>query len=174
MPIGTTRAAVPGTTMRAEVVQMAGSDRDARTAEVHEDIDRLVDDWIRALPSRRPTLLGRESVPEDVIRVDEYRDGGTLRIRAELPGVDPDHDVEITVAQGVLRITAHRPEPQGVDEDDYVRREIRSGSLSRTVPLPDGVAPATAVVAHYDRGILSIAFPWTEPGPATRIVVTRD
>lgn len=160
--------------MRAEVVQVAGSRRETRTAEVHEHIDRLFDDWISALPSRRPTLLGREWAPEDVIRVDEYRDGDTLRIRAELPGVDPDRDVEITVVQGVLRITAHRPASPGVDEDDYVRREIRSGSLSRTLPLPDGVASASAVVAHYDRGILSITFPWTEPGPATRVVVTRE
>ncbi|MFX5126514.1 hypothetical protein ABTC57_18860, partial [Acinetobacter baumannii] len=44
------------------------------------------------------------------IRVDEFRDGDELVVRAELPGIDPDRDLELTVADGFLHISAHREE----------------------------------------------------------------
>ena len=44
----------------------------------------------------------------DWLRVEEFQDGDTLVVRAELPGIDPDKDVEVTVTNGVLRISAHR------------------------------------------------------------------
>ena len=36
----------------------------------------------------------------DLIHVEEYREDGTLVIRADLPGIDPDKDVELTVYRG--------------------------------------------------------------------------
>ena len=32
------------------------------------------------------------------MRVEEYRDGDDVVVRAELPGIDPDQDVEVSVA----------------------------------------------------------------------------
>lgn len=40
------------------------------------------------------------------IRVEEFVDGKTLVVRAEMPGVDPDKDVEVTIDNGVLEVRA--------------------------------------------------------------------
>src|SRR5579872_4424745 len=40
------------------------------------------------------------------LRVEEFRDGDDLVVRAELPGIDPDKDVEVSVSDGMLSIHA--------------------------------------------------------------------
>ena len=42
------------------------------------------------------------------IRVEEFVDEKTLVIRAEMPGVDPEKDVEVSISDGVLHIRAER------------------------------------------------------------------
>ena len=44
------------------------------------------------------------------IRVEERLTDGTYVLRAELPGIDPAKDVEITVTEGVLTLRAERSE----------------------------------------------------------------
>ena len=62
--------------------------------------NRMAEEWMRSLPMRRPFGLGWDWPAEDLIRVDHYRDGNTEVIRAELPGIDPDKDVQVTVTDG--------------------------------------------------------------------------
>ena len=45
-----------------------------------------------------------------LIRVEQYREDGTLVIRADLPGIDPDKDAELTVSREMLHIEADRRE----------------------------------------------------------------
>ena len=54
-----------------------------------------------------------QSVPS--LPVEEYLDGDTLVIRAELPGIDPDKDVEITIGDGLLHIHAERRQEEKVE-----------------------------------------------------------
>ena len=70
------------------------------------------------------------------LRVEEYRDGDDLVVRAELPGIDPDKDVEVTLAEGVLHIQAHREEKSERKENHGYRSEFRYGSFARNVALP--------------------------------------
>ena len=44
------------------------------------------------------------------MRVEDYVKDGTYVLRAELPGVDPEKDIEVSVSKGVLTISAHRQE----------------------------------------------------------------
>jgi hypothetical protein len=44
--------------------------------------------------------------------VEDYIRNGQYELRAELPGLDPERDVEITVAGEILTITAHRSSPE--------------------------------------------------------------
>jgi HSP20 family protein len=127
-------------------------------------MDRLFDEWFRTLPMRRP--FGLEWAGEDLIRVDEYRDGDTEVIKAELPGIDPAKDVEITVAEGMLRIKAERRIEQDREDKGYTRHEIRYGSLTRTLPLPEGVSEGE-ITASYTNGILEIRVPMP-PEPEVR------
>ena len=115
--------------------------------------DRLFDEWTSLLPGRWVT-----SSMDDVIRVDELREDNDLVIRAEMAGVDPEKDVEITVSDGMLHISAERRTEKEGDEGGFVRRELRYGSFHRTLPLPDGVTDDD-VKATYKDGILEIRIP---------------
>jgi HSP20 family protein len=103
-----------------------------------------------------------EWTTEELIRVDEYRENGSLVVRAELPGIDPDTDVEINVSDGMLRIEAERRAEEKTDENGYVREELSLGSFTRTLPLPEGVTESD-ITASYKDGILEIRIPAPEP-----------
>jgi HSP20 family protein len=133
--------------------------------------DRMFDDWMRLVPLRRPTLFGRLWTDE-LIRVDEYRQNGTMVIRAELPGLDPDKDVELTVDNGMLTIKAERHDDTTVDENGYLRREMRYGSFSRTLLLPSKVSEAD-IEASYSDGILEVRVPVAAETPATKVPIAK-
>jgi HSP20 family protein len=137
-------------------------------------MDRVFEEWMRSLPMRRPFGLGWDWPGEDLIRIDEYRDGDVQVVRAELPGVDPQRDIEVTVTGGVLRINAERRTEQEDERKGYTRHEIHRGTLTRSIPLAEGVDPSS-VTAAYRNGILEVRVPVPEQGPAaepTRIAVT--
>ncbi|WP_345378414.1 Hsp20/alpha crystallin family protein [Pseudonocardia yuanmonensis] len=119
-------------------------------------MDRLFDEWFRSLPMRRP--FGLDWTGEELIRVDEYRDGDTQVIKADLPGIDPAKDVEITAAEGMLRIKAERRIEKDREDKGYTRHEIRYGSMTRTLPLPEGVSEGD-ITASYRNGTLEIRVP---------------
>ena len=52
-----------------------------------------------------------DNVDDSFLRVEEFKDDTTLVVRAEAPGIDPDKDVDISVENGNLRISAHRQDP---------------------------------------------------------------
>jgi HSP20 family protein len=92
------------------------------------------------------------------IKVEEHMDGNDLVVRAELPGVDPETDVDVSVADGALTIQARREENQERKEKYGYRSEFRYGSFSRTVKLPEG-ATADDVSATYTDGVLEVRVP---------------
>jgi len=137
-------------------------DRGAERARRFSLMDGVFEEWMRSLPMRRPFGLGWDWPGEDLIRVDEFREGSTEVIRAELPGIDPAKDVELTVADGVLRIRAERRTDEKSEDKGYVRHEMRYGSLTRTLPLPEGVQEGE-ISARYRDGILEVRVPVAEP-----------
>lgn len=135
--------------------------------------DQMLDDWAKLVPFR-------SAFPRDgweaaqVIRVDEVREGDTLVIRAEMPGVDPDKDVEVTVADGTLHIKADHKEETTTEEKGFVRRELRRGRFSRTLPVPPGITEAD-VGATYKDGILELRVPMPAAAvePPKRVTITK-
>ena len=108
-----------------------------------------------------PFLTGRMFRLEESIRDDRYV------IRAELPGLDPENDIEVTVEGRILTIRAERRQQ---DKGPY-RSEFRYGSLARAVRLPARV-DAAAVTARYDKGVLQVSAPVREVEPeGTRIPI---
>jgi HSP20 family protein len=136
-------------------------------------LDRLFDEWMRTQPMRR--ILGAEAVGEELISVDEYRDDDVQVIRAELPGIDPDKDVQVTVTDGMLRINAERRVEEQTEEKGYTRRELRYGRFTRSLPLAEGATEAD-IQASYKDGILEIRVP-VVPRPSapqeTRVAVAH-
>ena len=117
-------------------------------------MDRLFGEWMRTMPVRTPLV-------EDVIRVDEYQEGNELVVRAELPGLDPDKDVDISVSDGMLRISAQRRLEESTEDKGYLRHELRYGTFTRALPLPEGVSEDN-ITASYRNGILEIRVPLPE------------
>jgi HSP20 family protein len=113
----------------------------ASRADVFSRFDRLFEEWARMMPFR-PMSFPRWPEAGDLIRVEEYREDGTLVVRADLPGIDPDKDVELTVAGGMLHIEAERREEEKREEKGYLRREVRYGAFS----------PVAATAGGRDRG----------------------
>ncbi|MBP1233048.1 HSP20 family protein [Arthrobacter sp. PvP102] len=99
------------------------------------------------------------------IRVEEFVDGKTLVVRAEMPGVDPDKDVEITIVDGTLRIHAERQEKEEHKDKNRYRSEFRYGSFSRSIPLPEGVKEDD-IKASYTDGVLEVRTPLPEEAAA--------
>ena len=126
-------------------------------------------DWFEsefpALPIMRPFTGGQ------LVRVEDFVDQGQYVVRAELPGVDPEKDVDIRVEDGILTITAERREEKKQSD----RSEFRYGSFSRSVRLPAG-ADEEDVTASYRDGILEVRTPLKEqkkPEPK-RIAIAKQ
>jgi len=102
-------------------------------------------------------LLDTASRPDE-LRVEEFRENGSLVIRCEMPGIDPDEDVEITVRDQMLRIQAERQQEEETETASGYRSEFHYGSFGRVVPLPPG-ASEQDVKAKYKDGILEVRVP---------------
>ena len=104
------------------------------------------------------------------IRVEDFVEGGSYVVRAEMPGVDPDKDIEIDVAGDVLTIHGERRE----EEHDRNRSELHYGSFERTLPLPRGTK-AEEVRATYTNGVLEVRVPYAAEEPkATRVAIEHN
>lgn len=95
---------------------------------------------------------------------------GSYLVRAELPGLDPDRDIQVRVEAGIMTIQVERRE----DEQEAHRSEFRYGSSIRTVTLPAG-ADTEKIAASYDNGILEVRVPMRETTKpeVRRIAVTH-
>jgi HSP20 family protein len=141
-------------------------------ANAFSRFDRMFDEWTRMMPFRG-IPFPRLADAEDLIRVEEYRKDGTLVIRADLPGIDPDKDVEVAVSGGMLHIEAERRQEEKREEKGYVRREVHYGSLSRSLPLPAGVTEAD-ITATYQGGVLEIRIPEPKEDSAVKIPISKS
>lgn len=104
------------------------------------------------------------------IRVEDFVEGDSYVVRAEMPGVDPDKDIQIDVAGDVLTIHGERRE----EEHDRNRSELHYGSFERTLPLPRG-AKAEEVRATYTNGVLEVRVPYAADEPkATRVAIEHN
>ncbi len=110
---------------------------------------RLLERW------RWPEML---PFPEDDMRVEELTEGDQMVVRAEMPGLDPEKDVDIQIVDGHLRIRAERRERKEEKDKGRYRSEFRYGSFTRTVPLAADVDEAD-VKATYKDGILEVRLP---------------
>jgi predicted unusual protein kinase regulating ubiquinone biosynthesis (AarF/ABC1/UbiB family)/HSP20 family molecular chaperone IbpA len=119
-------------------------------------------DWLESpWTGPPPFLMGQ------VFRVEEVAQDDRYLIRAELPGLDPDKDIEVTVDGKTLTIHAQRRR----QERGACRSEFRYGSLTRLVRLPARV-DAKDVTARYDKGILEISVPVREIVPeSSRVMI---
>ena len=104
------------------------------------------------------------------IRIEEKIEDDRYVMRAELPGIDPVKDVQLSVVHGELRLQVERKETK-VEKG---HSEFHYGTLFRAVMLPAGVK-ADTLTATYADGILEVTALIGEPDPeAKTIPITVD
>jgi HSP20 family molecular chaperone IbpA len=113
-----------------------------------------------------PSFAGLRPVFDTrLMRLEDEMKDGRYEVRAEIPGVDPAKDIDVTVRDGQLIIKAERSEKK----DFEGRSEFSYGSFVRTVSLPSG-ADENDVKATYDKGILTVSVPVNEAKTAEKHV----
>ena len=107
------------------------------------------------------------SIPLDIVQEEDK-----YVVRASLPGVAPEN-IEVSVDHGVLTIKG-RTEVEAEDQREhgnYMVRERRSGSFSRSLRLPETV-DADQAEPNFDNGVLTITLPKLESKKAKHLTVT--
>lgn len=122
-------------------------------------------DWFDA-----GTPFGRSFGLTPYVRVEDFVENGTYVLRAEMPGIDPDQDVTVSVEDDTLTIRGERRE----EEKDKHHREFHYGSFTRSITLPKGV-DAEEITATYTDGVLEVRVPKAgEESAAVKVPVRRQ
>ena len=117
----------------------------------HRDPKTVIPDFIDWFEEPFLTLRPYLAQP---IRIEDYTEDGHYVVRAEIAGIDPGKDLEVSVGGGYLSIRATRSS----HAEGKHRSEFRYGSFGRTLELPPGADP-DEVTADYTHGILTIKVP---------------
>ena len=122
-------------------------------------------DWLESGPAL--SLRGFGLAP--YVRIEDYMDGDTYVLRAEMPGIDPDKDVSLNIEGDMLTITGERREEQ----KDKNRHEFHYGSFTRSIPLPRDVR-TEEIKATYVDGVLEVRVPAkAQERKAVKVAVER-
>lgn len=139
-----------------------------------ERVDQMFRDMFRSFfGGESPFERALEQRP-GAMRVEEFVEDDTCVIRAELPGVDPEKDVEISIQNGILHLSAQREERSEEERPSGYRSEFRYGRLERSIRLPEG-ATESDVQASYKDGILEVRVPAPKAAkPSAKIPIQRS
>jgi HSP20 family protein len=94
------------------------------------------------------------------LAVDMFETKNEVVVKAALPGVKPEQ-VELSVTGDVLTIRGETKEEQETKNEDYIRKEHRHGSFTRSVTLPGGLQTDKAE-ATFENGMLTLKIPKSE------------
>lgn len=90
-------------------------------------------------------------------RADMSETDGAITVTAELPGV-AEADIDVSVHDGRLTISAEKKEETRKDDADYHLTERHYGSVKRSFALPDS-ADADKAKATFKDGVLTVEVP---------------
>ena len=116
-------------------------------------MERFFDDDVRPR-FWRATFAGAEPALDITTNTDE------LVVKASLAGWKPE-DVEITLTGNTLTISGEMKTEERREEDSWILNEIRRGSFSRTLELPEGLVGERAT-ASFEHGLLTLRIPKAE------------
>jgi HSP20 family protein len=129
---------------------------------------------------QEPVTLLRAMLPTDTAefetklpRVDMYKEGDELVLKADIPGMKKD-DVNITISGNILSIFGERKTEEKIEKGDYYSYERSEGSFCRSIALPFE-ADADKVKAHIENGVLEIRLSGTPEAEckSTKIPITE-
>ena len=130
----------------------------AELGELRTRFDRMFDEW----------LDGRERAWTPAI--DVVRENGHLVVRADIPGIKPE-EVKIEVEDDILTIFGEHTESVEEKDENYVRRERRYGSFSRSMALPVGTN-AKQIKAKTHDGVVEVTIPLPKEAKKEAVRIT--
>jgi len=131
---------------------------------LRQAMDRLFEDsFVR--PSRGLVTVGEIAAPA----LDVYQTSNEVVVKAALPGLKPE-DVNIDITGETLTIRGESKAEQEIKKEDYLYKERRYGSFSRSVVLPSGLKTDKAE-ATMENGILTLTIPKLEEVKPKKISV---
>ena len=92
--------------------------------------------------------------------INIYDDKDNVYVDVAISGYNPDN-IELNVQNGVLTIKGNTEKKREIEEKNYYRKEIRTGSFVRQIALPTDVYGDKAE-ATFDNGVLKISIPKKE------------
>jgi len=132
---------------------------------LRQAMDRLFEDSY--LRSRGEPYGNVEAM---ALPLDIYGTPDAVVVEAALPGVRPE-DVDITVFGNTLTITGTSFDQRSTEEPDYIYQELRRGTYSRTVALPNNL-DTHASTATFDHGMLRLSIPKAPEAKPRQIRIT--
>jgi len=140
----------------------------ATLADFRTEMNRLFEGFFSrplAAPSWFDTIEPGQWLPA----VDMAETEQSIRVRAELPGIDPK-DVEVSVSEDRLVIAGEKKSAKEETGNGWTHRESSYGSFTRSIPLPESVDPAK-VTARYDKGVLTVELAKSPASTARKVPV---
>jgi HSP20 family protein len=119
-------------------------------------MDRLFEDSFVSPLSWRSLAGGDTITPA----LDVHETDNEIVVTAALPGIKPD-DVEMTITGQTLNLRGEFKADEEVKRDQYLYRERRFGSFTRSLQLPMRVQGEQAEATFTD-GILKLTIPKAE------------
>jgi HSP20 family protein len=101
--------------------------------------------------------------------INMYETENAVVVEAPLAGVKPE-DVQVSVQKGLLVLKGETNKEREIEEKNYYRKEIRSGSFYREIVLPTSVKESD-VTAEFVDGMLKITAPKAQPDAPKKIDV---
>ena len=123
-------------------------------------MERFEDLFAEMWPPLWPMLRFPEEMTLRMPPVDVYEEGGSVVMKAELPGMKKE-EIEVHVTGNELTISGKKEKEEKVERKDYRRYERAAGTFSRTVALPAEVE-VEKITASYKDGVLEIRAPKVE------------
>ncbi len=114
-----------------------------------DDLEELFDRMSREFGADLPVSSG--------IRVDVIDLGEEYEVVADVPGFEND-DIDVSFVDGTLRIQADSSVEIEDEEGEFVRRERRNRSVSRSVRIPNPV-DKDGIAAGLSDGVLRVTLP---------------
>lgn len=129
-----------------------------------DSFQNMLDDFfMESWPIKR-NLLG------DTFKIDVQDTKEAYLIDAELPGTKKE-DIAISLNDNRLTIAVNKDETVEEKEKNYIHRERRISSMSRSIILSD--ADSSGIKAKLDNGVLTVTVP-KQVKPNGNIVIDID
>ena len=137
----------------AGLVPFNKKNKEISTNTGFEDFYNVLDDFFSNDWPLRRTLT------HDTFKVDVEDNGNEYLIEAEVPGIDKK-DINVELNDGKLMITITRDENSESKKKNFIHRERRYSSMSRSIYLED--AKPDGIKAKLENGLLKVVVPKEE------------